>query len=307
MPVHDMSDEMQDTRPKTRFSQPNLILNPCAGGGRAKNLLPDVMQFLEQAGLPVTPTIPSSPADARQAADDAGRIGCDLLICMGGDGMIRDMIPALVGTDVPLGIIPSGTGNDLSRALGISRDMRGAVETLRTGAVRSIDVGTLDGIYFANIASSGLDAAVAAEINRRKLGSGTVAYICALMRMLPGFRPAEFELDLDGRRVQFRGMLTAIANTSSYGGGMLIAPNASPSDGMFDIVTVEAMSKPEFLRCFPGVFSGKHISHPKVKAYRASKVAISADPPQPVMVDGDVLRTTPQVLEIIPGALKVIA
>ena len=288
------------------FSNAHLIVNPKAGGGRARIALPSILQLLEETGLPVTQSIPESPQEARASAEDAIRNGCDLLIAMGGDGLIRDILPAAIESGTPLGIIPLGTGNDLARALGISRDIPEAISTLMQGSVTSIDAARVGDTYFVNVASSGLDAATAAEINRRKMGRGTLAYICALMKILPGFRPAEFELELDGEKKSFRGMLVAVANASSYGGGMLIAPESSLADGLFDIVAVEAMSKLEFLCCFPQVFSGKHVSHPKVRTYRASRVRISADPPQLVMADGDVISKTPAAFEIVPGALKVI-
>ncbi len=245
----------------------------------------------------------SGAALAHQAALE----GADVVAAAGGDGTVGEVANGLIGTETAMAVLPMGTGNDFARTLGIGTDLDLAARTLVSGDCQLIDVGrVVHGGNFVNVAGCGFDAEVAARINHgfRRL-RGTSAYIAAVLQTLVSFHPAAIELEVDGVRHNAKVMLCAIANAKTYGGGMRIAPGAQLDDGLFDLVLVGDASKTEFLRAFPSVFKGTHITHPKVTIFRAKSIAIRSASPLPTLADGEEIGTTPVEFEIVPKALTV--
>src|SRR5262249_1470160 len=202
--------------------------------------------------------------------------------------------------------LPLGTGNDFSRHLGLDTNLERAVDTLFKGAPKAVDVGETQGRYFLNVAGCGFDAVVAERVNRgyRHL-HGTSAYVAGVLQGLSTYKPASFLITIDGQERTTRAMLCTVANSRSYGGGMIVAPEASIEDGLFDICLLKSCGKLEFMMAFPRVFKGTHTSHPKVEMARASHVRVETDPPLPVLVDGDVVGTTPAEFTIHQRAIRV--
>ena len=167
--------------------------------------------------------------------------------------------------------------------------------------------------WFINVAGCGFDALAAQRVNdyRDRRGwrhvRGMPAYLCALLQELATLRAASLRIEADGQIYEQRSLLCAVANATSYGGGMRVAPDAELDDGLFDICTIADAGRVEFLRAFPGVFAGKHVSHPKVTMRRARSIRLTSEPPLPVLVDGDVLGTTPASFRIVPCALEIMA
>ncbi|HLV81020.1 MAG TPA: diacylglycerol kinase family protein, partial [Chthonomonadaceae bacterium] len=220
----------------------------------------------------------------------------------------RDVAAGLAGTPALLGVLPLGTGNDLARALGLYGSLERAVETLFTGRPRRLDLGCALGRPFLVAAGCGFDAVVAARVNRGgPLLRGTAAYIAAVLECLQTFRPAALRLTLDGQPLEARAMLCTVANAPTYGGGMRIAPDARLDDGWLDVCLVGDVGRVEFLRAFPRVFRGTHVTHPKVTMLRARHICVESDPPLPVNVDGDVLGATPATFTLAPHAISVLA
>ncbi len=221
-------------------------------------------------------------------------------------GTLCEVVNGLVGTDATLGVLPLGTGNDFARAVGLAGDIDLAARTLLHGEERLVDLGLVDGRYFINIAGCGLDAAVAARVNRGfRWLRGTSAYVAAVLQTLATYRAAPIRLTIDGKTVQMRAMLCCIANTESYGGGMRIAPDARIDDGLLNVCVLREAGIIEFLRAFPKVFHGTHVSHPKFWTGTAKDVVVESDRPLPVLIDGDVSHTTPLHVTVAPGALRV--
>lgn len=240
---------------------------------------------------------------ARQAAEE----GVPIVVAAGGDGTCSEVVNGIIGTPARLGILPLGTGNDFARYAGIGENLQIAVENLFTGKPHRVDLGWVNGRYFINIAGCGLDAAVAQRVNRGfRFLSGTAAYIAAVAQTIVTFQPPHMHIVTDHGEFHLRALLCTVANSQAYGGGMRIAPYAQIDDGLLDVCIAQVVSKWEFVRVFPSVFSGTHISHPRFLIQKTRQVRVESTPPAPVLVDGDVMGTTPAEFRIYPGAIEVI-
>ena len=180
--------------------------------------------------------------------------------------------------EVPIGLIPAGTGNDFVRTLGWELDeVEEILDAVVSREPNQIDLGLVDGEWFANILSTGFDSVVNERANRLTWPKGPQRYNVSIALELPTFKPRKYRLVLDDQQIETPAMLIAVANGISYGGGMKVAPEASYTDGLFDVLILEPVSTFEFIKVFPKVFSGSHLSHPAVKVYRSRSVAIHAD------------------------------
>jgi YegS/Rv2252/BmrU family lipid kinase len=283
-----------------------LLVNPSSGGGRSKALLPQVENELDERHIVfrVEPT-----RSAQHAIDEALRavdLG-EVPVVMSGDGLIGVVGGALAGTEVPLGIIPGGRGNDLARVLGIPEEARGAVSVLAAGHTRVIDIGEANGQRFLGIASVGFDSDANRIANRTRLVRGRLVYAYAALRALAAWKPARFTLRIGQESLRFSGYSVAAANSRAFGGGMLVAPNASLDDGEFDIVMVSAVGKLRYLSNLPKVFKGTHVDNEEVRVVRAPHLELSASRPFAVYADGEHLTDLPASLRVLPRALSVLA
>lgn len=298
-----------------------VVLNPTSGRGRGARYRPQLQAALEsvaqlQSVNNSTSTqwriVETTGADsAEQLAKAAVAEGADVVVAAGGDGTCGAVVNGLMGSRARLGILPFGTGNDLARFLGIvpaqnSKHLELAVQHILFGTPRPVDVGRVNGRWFINVAGCGFDAVVADRINRGfRYLHGTPAYIAATLQSLVSFKAAHLRLTLDGETHELRAMLCAVANAQGYGGGMRVAPNAVMDDGLFDLCVIGDVSRLEFLRAFPRVFKGTHTTHPQVSMFRARHVVLESDPPLPVLVDGEIIGTTPAEFALSPRALEV--
>lgn len=285
----------------------SLIANPSAGGGRTGRALEGVEQTLTRLGLEHHTERTRSLEHAQELAAEAAAAG-ELVVAFGGDGLIGAIAGALRHTDAVLGVLPGGRGNDFARALGIPLDPVAACEVLARGAVREVDLGIVGPRTFIGIASCGFDSDANRIANETRVVRGNLVYAYGAIRALLSWRPARFEVTIDGdppRHVT--GYTVAAANSNAYGGGMLLAPEASLEDGMLDVVIVGDVSKLRFLRLLPTVFKGTHTRQPTVQILRAAGVQISADRPFTMFADGDPIAELPVAVGVIPRAVRVIA
>jgi YegS/Rv2252/BmrU family lipid kinase len=226
---------------------------------------------------------------------------------VGGDGVIGAVAGALAGGDGVLGVLPGGRGNDFARTLGIPLDPAAACGVLANGEVRSLDLGRAGGSAFIGIASCGFDSDANRIANASRLVRGNLVYAYGALRALAGWSPATFEVEFDdGERRRVRGYSVAAANSKAYGGGMLLAPEASLQDGMLDVVMIAHLPKLRFLRLLPTVFSGAHVHQPVVEIRRTRRVRISADRPFALYADGDPIAELPVDIEAVPDAVRVL-
>jgi YegS/Rv2252/BmrU family lipid kinase len=285
----------------------SLIANPSAGGGRTGRALNGVEQTLSRLGLEHHTELTRSLEHARELAADAAAAG-EVAAAFGGDGLIGAVAGALRHTDGVLGVLPGGRGNDFARALGIPLDPVAACEVLARGAVREVDLGIVGSRTFIGIASCGFDSDANRIANETRVVRGNLVYAYGAIRALLSWRPAQFDVTIDGdasRRVT--GYTVAAANSMAYGGGMLLAPEASLEDGMLDVVIVGDVPKLTFLRLLPTVFKGTHTRQPNVQVLRAAEVRISADRPFTMFADGDPIAELPVAVSVIPSAVRVMA
>jgi diacylglycerol kinase (ATP) len=296
-----------------------VAINPNASFGRGFTVGPAVVTTLRGVGHEVISLIELDCAQLLDATRAALRDKPDALVVVGGDGMVNLGVTVLEGSNVPLGIVPSGTGNDMARGLGIPvGDTEAAIEALVRALpqpARAIDAAAVsftnsDGLpgsaRFAGILSAGFDALVTERANRMRRPRGRSRYTIALLVELARLRPITYTLTLDGVVHHERAMLVAVANNLSFGGGMKVAPDASLDDGLFDVVLVRPLGRLAFLRIYPRVFAGTHLSDPRVVVHRAASVRVEADGVV-AYADGERIAPLPVTIEMDPGSLRVLA
>ncbi|WP_307825727.1 diacylglycerol/lipid kinase family protein [Sinosporangium siamense] len=291
------------------------MVNPAARGGRTRRHLGRVIGRLRRGGREVTVIVGTSAADTLARAHAAAVGEPAALVAYGGDGLVHLAVQAVAGTEVPLGIIPAGTGNDFASALGLpvprwtetdGRSLLAAAGVVAAGRTRTVDAATIGpGEWFAGVAACGFDSRVNERANTLTWPPGAARYVRGLVRELRSFTPIPFALTLDGERVEQEAVLVAVANTRSYGAGMRISPHARPDDGLLDVVTVGAVSRGELLRTFPRVYRGTHLDHPAVTVVRVREVTVEA-PGVIAYADGERIGPAPVTCTVVPGALKVL-
>ncbi len=212
----------------------------------------------------------------------------------------------MAGAETPLGIIPGGRGNDLARVLEIPNDPEAAVAVLLAGQSRRIDVGEANGKRFLGIVSIGFDSECNRLANEVKFLRSNLVYAYSALRTLIGWKPARFTIRVDEERIRVGGYSVSVANNSTFGGGMRIAPQAELDDGQFDIVTIGEVGKLRYVANLPKVFKGTHVEEEQVSVFRAQHLELTASRPFPVYADGEHLTELPASLRVLPRALSVL-
>jgi YegS/Rv2252/BmrU family lipid kinase len=283
-----------------------LIVNPAAGRGRARTLLPAVEAALRGAGhdLLVTPTRSLEHADelvAGALADDR------IAVAMGGDGIVGRVAGAVAAGDGVLGVLPGGRGNDFCRAAGIPLKAVEACDVLTTGEERRIDLGYVGDTAFVGIASIGFDSAVQERVITSRLPLGDLVYLFGSLVTVATWKPATFTFRIDGEPGLLSGWSVAVSNSGMYGGGMRLAPDASLDDGLLDVVLTSTTNRRTFLRALPKVFKGTHVDEPSVTVRTARSVElVETDPAFRVFADGDPIASPPCTVSVRPAALRVL-
>jgi diacylglycerol kinase (ATP) len=295
------------------------IVNPVAGGGKTAGLWPQIKARLEGMGLVFDWVVTESPGHAVRLSADALRNGYTLLISVGGDGTLHEVVNGLMqvypqGTnDITVAVVPVGTGADFVRTLGIPRTWQTACAHLAGDKSRTIDVGEMtyagthgeEHRYFVNVAGLGFDGEVTARsaVSSKRLG-GTIPYLSSLVLTLIDYANKDVEVHMDDQHLPGRMNSVVVANGGWFGGGMYIAPNARPDDGMFDVVMIGDVGKLELLQTVPRVYSGTHLTHPKVKVVRAREVRVDSQQPMWLQADGEALGQAPVTFSVRSQALR---
>jgi YegS/Rv2252/BmrU family lipid kinase len=282
-----------------------LLVNPASGGGRALKALPAVIAELDRLGAPHRTVTTRSIEHATEEAGRAAAAG-ETVAAVGGDGLLRPVAAALKGTPNAVALIPAGRGNDLARVLGIPRDPAGAARMAVEGDERPLDVASVDGTPYLGIASFGFDSDANRIANEARLIKGQGVYVYAALRALAAWKPARFEVTVDGSRHVVIGYSVAVGNSRAYGGGMLLLPHAELDDGKLDVLLHTDSSKLAFLRELPRVFKGAHLDSPYAQVFRGEVIEVSSDRPFVIYADGDPIGATPATIRIEPRALRVI-
>jgi len=262
-------------------------------------------------GIRHTMHISGGPADPERMAREAAERGAETVVALGGDGHVGTCANGVAGTDSALAVIPAGTGNDFARLLGIPfKDPLAATRLLQNPVKRQLDTVRVttpqNKRFYVNVAGAGFDSEVNAYANKMHVIKGKAKYVFATFALLPGFKAGQFHVVIDGEEHELPGMLIAVGNGVSYGGGMKVCPAAVPDDGLIDLCVIGDISKPDFIKTFPKVFKGTHVEHPKVTVLRAKSVTISAERTLQVFADGEHVGTLPASFTVVPGSLAVV-
>jgi YegS/Rv2252/BmrU family lipid kinase len=280
-----------------------LVVNPTAGGGRASKLLPDVERALGGHDLLVTPTRSLEHADELVAS----AVGEDrVVVAMGGDGLVGRVAGAVASHGGLMAVVPGGRGNDFARMVGIPKDVTAACAVVADGVETAVDLGEVDGHVFVGIASVGFDSEVQERVLRTRVPLGELVYLYGALATVFSWKHARFTVTADGESESYAGWSAAVANSGYYGGGMHVAPAASVTDGLLDVVTTTATSRRHFLSTLPKVFKGTHVTDPCVSVRTARTVELSADRPFRVFADGDPIGSLPCTVTVRPGALRLL-
>ncbi|MGF2947979.1 diacylglycerol kinase [Microbacterium alcoholitolerans] len=287
-----------------------VIANPHSGKGRGHRAAESTIAALREFGADVRAYAGGSAAETRELARQALAADPDVLVVVGGDGTLSGILDLLERSDVPVALVPAGTGNDLARALGLPRRdapaaaalaVRGEVRVIDIGEARSADRTTL----FLSVAALGFDAKVSDRTNRLRWPRGAMRYYFALVIELIRLRPLAFRIAIDGEAEHSApGTLIAVGNTTSYGGGMPVCAGAEPDDGFLDVVHVGPLSRLRLVRLFPLLLSGRHLSRPEVTHRRARSVRVSA-PGLVIYADGERIGSESAVLSVRAAALRI--
>jgi diacylglycerol kinase (ATP) len=289
-----------------------LIVNPTAGKGRAAKLVASVTARLRQAEANVSILVGRDADDALALARKAVADGADALVALGGDGMAHLALNAVAGTGTPLGIVPAGTGNDLAATLKLpTKDPVAAAgvvaDRLSQGAAWPMDAVRVGDGWFGCVLGAGFDSRVNDRANTMLWPKGRMRYNIAILAELGVFKPLPFRITVDdGEPWETEAMLVAVGNAKSYGAGMLICPDADVTDGLIDVTVLGPVGKPEFLKTFPKVFNGTHVTHPAVTMRRARVVTIESAGVT-AYADGEFLANLPIRCECVPGAVQILA
>ena len=281
-----------------------IVINPVSGSGRGAVLGREVAGYFASKKLSYCIITATSAQKLRQNLSeylDTNGNDCEGVISVGGDGLAHLVLQLVVPRKIPFTVVAAGTGNDFLRALGWQLDgLTAQLDAVTSRKPTPVDLGLVDSEWFGAILSTGFDSIVNEKANTLRWPKGPMKYNLAIAMELPKFRPLGYRIEIDGQIIETEAMLIAIGNGSSYGGGMMVCPDADMSDGLFDVMVLRPVSKFEFLRVFPKVFTGQHIHHPQVDIYRASKVSLTAE--AVAYADGERVGGLPVRAECMAGA-----
>jgi len=291
-----------------------LIANSAVGGKRRTRIVDQVVRRLRESKGAVEVRWTTAPGHAEELAGLAVRGGATHVVACGGDGTIHEVVNGIVASEpatdaVTLGIVPLGRCNDLVRALNIPCKESVSIQTLLDGGVRTIDLGRVGGRYFLTVASLGLDSLVnqyVADGRPPRFFNRTTAYLYGIMANLFRYRFVRMRLQGDVEGFEGPVFLAAVGNTSTYGGGMKIAPTAVVDDGRLDLCLVRQTSRLDVIKMLPYVYSGGHVRHPSVTMHTFQEIEVSTEAPMTIWADGEPVARTPAVFRIVPRALRVL-
>jgi YegS/Rv2252/BmrU family lipid kinase len=301
------------------FSGTKVIVNPIAGAGRTVRKWPQIMSLLKSIGLSFEYDLTEASGHAIELAKSAAKKGYELVVSVGGDGTINEIVNGLYNAgnirDVTLGIISTGVGSDFIRTIGIPRSYKEACQRLMNSRKLVVDLGVVEYVnngevskrLFVNFAGLGFDAEVVkATTQRFKALGSTPSYLIGLLTTFVFYETKQVSLILDGQPEERRVWTILMSNGKYGGGGMLAAPNADLTDGLLDVVVIGDLSKLNLLKSLPRIYKGTHLSHPKVTVKRAREIDIRPRQQMSLQADGELLGQSPAHVYMLPTMLNVV-
>ncbi|KHL10530.1 YegS/Rv2252/BmrU family lipid kinase [Mumia flava] len=295
--------------PDTPYERPRrftALVNPISGTRHAAGDWDEVTARLRTAGAEVTTIATRSAQHAVEAAGDAARRG-DVVVAVGGDGMVRDIATGVHTADGVMAIVPSGRGNDLARTLGIGTDPAELAVLLLEGSVRSIDVLEVGGVIAPGNVYVGVDSHATRLINRLRRLPALLVYRVAGVLAISTWTAPTYTVEIDGRRITTRASTVVISNSGAYGNGLRIVPPAVLDDGHLDVMIVDDVPRRAIIRFLAQAAKGTHVGRPEVRLETGTRVSVAIDREVPVCADGDEIGTVPIEVRLLPAALRVIA
>jgi diacylglycerol kinase (ATP) len=297
--------------PSVRGREIALLTNPTSGKGKGARHRDAALARLRESGFVVRNLQGRDADEASDLARGCVADGVEALVVCGGDGLVHLGVQAVAGTGVPLGLIPSGTGNDVARYLGLPRtDPVAAADRIIASRRRTIDLARSGDRWFVTVLAAGFDAIVNERANAMTWPRGQMRYNLATLAELRTFRPIPYVLQLDSgsgpETLDCEAMLVAVGNGPSFGGGLRITEGALLDDGLLDVVVITRMSKPKLVRSYPRLFTGKIDGVAEYVHRRVKSVTVAA-PGIVSYADGERFGPLPLTVECVAGALEVIA
>ena len=291
-----------------------FLVNPASGGGAAPGAVVPVARLLRDAGERVEVSYSPGPGATRALVAAAVARG-DVVVSVGGDGMLSSVAGGVSRAGGVLGVLPAGRGNDFARMLDLPRTPEEQAALLLAGRTRRVDLLACDDRVVAGSVYAGVDARAAEIVDGWRRLPGPLHYPVAAVRALAGYRPGRYRLVVDGVVREVSAATVVVANSAYYGQGMRIAPTALVDDGLLDVVVVGAASRLSLVRALPSLYDGSHVEREEVQVYAGSRVELSsvAGAPVPVGGDGEPLGTLPDGrgrplrVAVLPAALTVLA
>ncbi|MDX6451581.1 MAG: hypothetical protein QOH16_1630 [Gaiellaceae bacterium] len=292
-----------------------FLVNPASGDGGTGKRWPELAHRAARLGLEGETLFSERPGHLTELARSAVDGGARLVVAVGGDGTMNEVVNGIAGRDVDFATIPLGTGMDFGRTYGIPTKFEDAVRVALSGTPRTIDAGRVSfrtwggedaERWYANVGSVGMSGAVAQRANgMSKALGGKATFFYALTRVFLEWENTDVTVRFDGEERHGKMHDVIVANGVWHGGGMKLAPDALSDDGAFDVVIIGDVGKVDFLTTAPKLYKGKHVSHPKVEVVRTARVEVDAAEHLPIELDGEQVGTTPATFEVVPGALRV--
>lgn len=298
-----------------------FLVNPASDNGKTGKLWPELAHRAAELGLVGEALLSERPGQLPQLTVRAGEDGAEVVIAVGGDGTVNEVVNGLMrlrelGRPVPeLAVVPRGTGRDFVRTFRIPRRLDEALALVEGGRSRAIDIGRVgfrawdgsDGVsYFANVASAGMSGAVAKRANSTsKAAGGKVSFLVATLAVFARWKAGRMDVRVDGEHREGLMYDVLVANCVYLAGGMMMTPDAIPDDGLFDVLLLGDITRTDLALSLPKVYRGTYLPHPKAEVLRGRTVTVDSPSPLPVELDGEQPGTTPARFELIPQALRV--
>ncbi len=284
-----------------------IVANPKAGHGKGARAIKELHLLLGAQKIKYEIFETQYPGHATELAQRLAEKGTHRIIILGGDGTISEVVNTTINSEVELGVISVGTGNDLARSLGLPYNKPGkALEVIFTGKPTKVDVGWEEDRCFISTLGLGFPAIIAQKVNKMKYLKGSPAFFIAAYKTISHLHPIPVRITLDDETLNVNCTSILIQNTRFCGGGLLVAPAARTDDGLFDVVVVNDIGKVDLMMNFPKIYSGRHLKHPKFSLYRSQSVRIDTPINLSKMFDGDIYGQTPVNAKVLRGAATII-
>ena len=283
-----------------------IIANPLAGRGRGAKTALLAEQILTDQAVDFQLIYTNYEGHAIELASKASR-NHEIVVALGGDGTIREVLTGTWESKATLGIIPGGTGNDYARGLSISRQTASAIDVLLCGNAVDFDIGLEDDRVFGVLASIGFPVDVIEYVNHQRDGflKGKPAFLAAVAATVRNLKSFPVRINIDGQIIEKTVIGLFVMNMPFGGGGMKFTPDAFYGDGFFNLLIVEDVTRTDLALTLPKIYSGKHIGHPAVTILTGREILVESDP-HPIMLDGDIFPARPVHTKILPKATKVL-